>query len=474
MASLSGILSTGRSALMAHQTAVAVTSQNISNAETEGYSRQRVSLTPNEPLRTPSGMLGTGVKIDNITRARDSLLDATYRRENGKSASFSLQSSVLSQVEDVFGEPSETGIGASLDRFWSSWSDLASNPTNASARLMVQQRGSQLATGLNSASARLAEVADSVRLQLSNSVKEVNQLTSQLAEINVQIVSAESNGTMANELRDTRDSVLDRLAHLTGARSFEQSNGSAVVTMGGTTLVQGSSSVTLQQPTISGGEWTISSSSGNVVGVDQDQGEIGGLMRLLNTDLPEISGDLDKLAQELVSTINTLHRQGWSEEGEAAGLGDPEWVTPPTGSGIDFFDESGGIGSVSAATIRLSAEVEGDAQVIAVGYTEGATADNQLALDIAALRSADSIGALSFNDHYRDVVTGVGLRASAADNSASVFGTLSTQADVRRMSTSGVSVDEELVKLIQFQQGYTAASRLITTVDEMMETLLRM
>ena len=207
--SLGGILSTARTAIAAHQVAVQVTSQNVANAETEGYSRQRALITANVPMRTTFGMMGTGVLVNGVTRTRDTLLDVAYRRDNGSASSAEARQQVLTGVQAAFGEPSAQGLSATLDAFWSSWADLANDPSSATARGVVQQRALQVARGINGLDDKVSGQVDDVTARLRDDVGSINRLAKQLGEMNRQIVSAEVGGLEAPDLRDQRDRLVD-------------------------------------------------------------------------------------------------------------------------------------------------------------------------------------------------------------------------------------------------------------------------
>jgi flagellar hook-associated protein 1 FlgK len=218
-------------------------------------------------------------------------------------------------------------------------------------------------------------------------------------------------------------------------------------------------------------------------------GTLGAIATVLNTDIPDIRTKLDALAKGLVNGVNYLHSSGWTAAGDA--LGNANWnvATPPTGSRVNFFSPAG----VTAGSIAISAEVAANAAVIASGSTQNAPGDNTLALSIGSLRDATGIASLqtsmgaaafaaqvgltggaTYGDSYRDTVTNVGLQVRSADSSATVYETLANQADTRRSSVNGVSIDEELTLLMRHQQAFQAASRLVNTADEMMQSLLQM
>ena len=233
----SGLFSIARSALITHQTALQTISQNIANAETPGYSRQEAVLVANTPVRMPYGNVGTGVHVETIVRKRDLLLDETYRSAEGQASSTELRRDMLGQVESIFGEPTDAGMTNALDQFWTSWSDLSSNPSSGSSRTVVQQRGRQVAQLFNDYDTQLTQQRTSSYSRLENTVSQINSLASQVAELNNRIVSAETGGDMANDLRDPHDLALSSLTKLAGTRVINQADGTVSVIIGNSTLV---------------------------------------------------------------------------------------------------------------------------------------------------------------------------------------------------------------------------------------------
>jgi flagellar hook-associated protein 1 len=453
MSSIGTIFSTARSAIAAHQTAVQIASTNIANAHTEGYTRKRIGLAEAYPIRDTFGSRGHGVMVTTIGRTRDAFLDAAFRRESGNAAHFGMRHDLLVQVESVFGEPSDSGLAATLDAFWSSWSDLANNPTSATARGVVQQRGLQVATTFRSFAQRLDQLAESTRHRLSEQVHEINRQAERIAVLNEQIVAVESGGGVATDLRDDRDRALDVLARVAPAQVHERRDGSISVSMAGHTLVDGVHSKRVEVrsgPPVGVG---IVGGSGTMHGLE---GSLGATLQVLTEDLQGARLRLDALADALVDGINGIHLTGTVQQGGA-------WVQAG-----EFFTKGG------AAGIDLDPLVRADASTIASG-AGGASGDNSVALEMAALRHKQGmVGDISFADFYTNLVTDVALRVDSASSSTRLYETLSAEADLRRESVSGVSIDEELIRLMNHQQSYVAATRLVSAADEMMKSILNM
>ncbi|MEP6764506.1 MAG: flagellar hook-associated protein FlgK [Gemmatimonadaceae bacterium] len=233
------LLSIARTALIAQQRVLDTVAQNIANAETPGYSRQEDIVTAATPSRMSWGMVGTGVTAVSIVRKRDILLDDQYRNSSGNAGKLDVRRDSLNSVQNIFGEPSDAGMSNALDEFWNSWSDLASAPGGTAERVIVQQRGNQVAHLFNDFDSGLSSQREASLNQLSVSVEEINGLASRVAELNGQIKSSENSGSQAADLRDQRDIAVDQLATKAGARVIPQEDGMLMIVVGNSSLVDG-------------------------------------------------------------------------------------------------------------------------------------------------------------------------------------------------------------------------------------------
>ena len=475
--SINSIFGTATLALEAQQTAIQTASNNIANANTPGYSRQVVNLTANTPLYTPSGAIGTGVVVQDISRVRDTMLDVNFRAQTSQASTYTTQQNVLTSIGQVFGEPSDTGLANTLSQFYSSWGDLANNPTSSAAQSVVQERGAAVATTLNQFSNSLDQLSANTAAAATQQVNAINQYTSQIAAINKQIVAAESDGkTTANDLRDLRDNAIDSLSQIVPVRVIDQANGSDTVYVGGSTVVDGSSSTNFSL--VGAGSSTALQLFGRAFPIPSPGGALGANLDALSTEIPAAKSQLDTLAAGIVTSVNAVHTTGWTAVGDAAGGSNWNASAPPTGSNINFFDPT----KVTAATISLSAQVASSASYIAAGNVQNGTGNNNIANKIATLgddtttmtKFGSPTQTTSVNAFYNDLVTRVGVATSNATSSATVYTTLAQQADTQRQSISGVSTDQELISLTKNQQAYAAAAKVITTAASMSQTLLDM
>ncbi len=453
--SLGSILSIANSALQAQTAGLSVVSHNIANASTEGYSRQRLVVAAHRPLITADGVFGQGVTSTDVQQMRDRFVDAQHRRAGGLQAQADARQQTLSRVEGLFNEPSDSALGSQLDRFYSAFSDLSTNPTSGSTRAVVLSEATELVGRLNALSRDLDIIRTDTEAVANDSAVRVNDLLAQIGTLNREVVAAEAGNATAGDLRDARNLAIDELSGLIPVTSIERASGGVGILSEGAFLVDGASSNSVQILDNAGTlELRI---AGRTTVLNTSRGSIGGYLDLLNTDLPAVVADLNSLASEIVTSVNALHSTGMSPDGS---------------TNLNFFDATG----LTASSIAIDAAITGVDRIVA-GVQSGTGAyqagENSIALQIAQLR--DTSGGLggTTGAFYRDLVASVGRNVASAADKARVQGTLATAALSQRLSVSGVSIDDELVEMIQLQTAYGAAARIISSVDEMMATLLR-
>jgi flagellar hook-associated protein 1 FlgK len=453
--SLSSILSIARTALLSQQKALDVTGHNIANASTEGYSRQRLRLTAAVPLQTPIGQVGRGVTADGIERARSSFFDSGFRQENGLLGQYSTSKEMLDQVEGVFGEPSTTGLGATIDQFLSAFGDLANDPAGQSSRQVVRQAAGALTRQFNELDRRLGAIGQDAQARLASVVKDVNSYAAQIADLNTKIVAAESNNKTAPDLRDARDLLVDKISSLMSARVIEHPDGSIGLLAGDSLLVDGAQATALQAKNLpSGGLGIGFVNSANTF--DPGSGTIKALTDLTTKTIPSVRTRLDALARGIVTEVNQLHKSGKTLTGA---------------TGVDFFDPTG----LTAATMSVSSAVQQSGSNIAAG-SSGGVGDGSIALAIAGFRTTGlpSFGNQTAGGAYTSLVSSVGVLTRDAGQSAIAQDTIVANVDSQRLSLSGVSVDEELTRMIEQQHAFAAASRMVNVADQMIQDVIQM
>ena len=452
MASSFGGINTALTSLYAQRRAIDVTGQNIANANTEGYTRQRVEMQSQVGATSPAMYaridgVGTGVGVSDVQRLRDQYLENRGRTEHGNSAYLTSQSAAYGEMETLFGEPGSTALQAQLHDMWDAWGDVANNPQLPAARSALIQQSKTVADGLNSAHAGLASQWGQNRAQLDAYVEEVNTMAKSIAQLNDSIVHAKASGVTVNELEDQRDVQVMSLAKLTGAIASLRPNGAMDVFVGNSTLVSGSNTRELEaigadafdNRTLEPVEvrWADTKTAAAVGGT------IGGIYDTVTKIVPDISKALNEVAERLADTVNTAHTGAYSADGN---------------TGRPFFS------GTTAKDIRVVVtEPDQVATSTAAGTVDGSVAD-KLAESATKATGPDL--------RYQAMIGELGVAAQATSRRAEIQGTVTEQVDAARESESGVNLDEEMTNLLTYQRGYEAASRVLTTIDSMLDQLI--
>jgi len=452
--SLINLLAIARSALMMSQRAMDITGNNVANASTPGYSRQQLVLIPGGAVATAEGSLGGGVTDAGVLRIRDTFLDAAYWRSAGSFGQSGTSFDVLSQLENVLHEPSDTGIISAMDNMFHAFSDLANDPSSANSRTLLRSAAQQLINQLHDVSSQIGQISQDTYGRMGAQVTQVNQLTSQIASLNAQIVASSGPEGPSPDLQDRRDQLIDQLSGLVGVQVVNRPDGTVGVIAGTTSLVDGSNSTALAVQPVGSGFGIGLASGGGLI--DPRSGSLKALSDLSTQSLPALAAGLDQFAGALVGEINRVHVNGFTLTGA---------------TGINFFDPT----KTTAATISLSSDVLASTDNIAAAATN-APGDGGQALIMAQCESASlaTLGGQNMRNFYSGIATSLGVQVQSASQDQSTDQTMMDQADSQRQSVSGVSIDDEMVTLIGQQQAYTAAARLVTVADQMMQDLVTM
>ena len=448
---------TGLSALRYNQVAMDVAGGNIANSATQGYARRRVEgASVGAPAQLSMWSRyessGDGVRVRDISRLVDPLLDARARSEHSNQSYLDATAAVLDRLESGIGEPSDSGVSAALAKFTSGWHDLANHPDQDSARSQVLARAGVVVDALRNQAGNVTEEAADQRFRLLVTVEEANTIAADLAETNKSIATAKMSGADANVLLDQRDALAMRLSELTGATAKVRSDGGMDVTLGGVPLVTGQAAATLRVATgvrsdgsATGAPVSFSISDGvtttPVLGALR--GEAGATTELLNVTLPDYLAGLDAVARAFADQVNAQHTAGYDAAGNP---------------GRPMFAYAG---VHAAASLSLAVTTPGGLAASGVpgGGLDASNADR--------LSEADA-----GTDAYKALVSGFGTRVASARRLASNQQVLTAQVDGSRDRLAGVNLDEEMVNMLSAQRAYEAASRVISTVDSVLDTLI--
>ncbi|MCC6177615.1 MAG: flagellar hook-associated protein FlgK [Chloroflexi bacterium] len=455
-------------ALQAQQAGVDVTNHNVANANTDGFSRQRVDIAATTPYTVPGmnrstgpGQIGTGAIAGGIQRARDLFLDIQYRTESGAQSNAAARQDALEQVEVVFAEPNGSGLSDLLSEYNRVWNQLAGDPSDRPVRATVIAQSAALTDGFNRAARQLTDIRANLDTEVQSQVTDANNLTSQIFTLNKKIAQVEMTGQRANDYRDERDLMLDRLAGLAQISVSENADGSVNVALG-----SGGGAQLLVDGLVGKTDLATAPNAGNSNFVDVTFGSGGpaallgnagiqGKLAARDTYAPSYLSQLNAAAANLITAVNTLHAAGYDQQGN---------------TGVNFFT------GTDAATIGINPAIAADPARIAAAGVAGQSGNNDVALQITKLRQSMSPplppGTPTTESAYNAMVAQLGTDNRAARNELDTQTTLVNLIQHRREATSGVSLDEETVNLLRYQRAYEAAARLLSAQDEMLDKLI--
>lgn len=543
---MSGIFSTintAKNGMFAQQQAVNTAGHNIANANTEGFSRQRVQLVTSPGFSIPNvGVAGTGVYISDITRIRDAYLDVQIRYESGILNQYTARQEILEQVEMAFMEPSDTGLNTSIGSMWDAWQTLASSPESTTARTIVRDNSLILTDNLNHLYEQLGTLKDDSISLIEKKVLDGSSMLDQIKSLNDQIFKIVIKGDKPNDLLDKRDLLMDELSDLIDFTSTEDKYGRVIIESGGRTLLgidkedemplemsvvrnmetldDGSVKVTLVRNGDSIGgvteltfeqdyfenncsfikEGTVilnnKSWDGNIDNIsgaglaplEITHGELAGYQSV-SAEVAEYQAQLDGLARAIAYTVNTIHTDN----------GNPDII-----NSLDYFvgaGNSGDISNINAGNITVNQEIKNEVKNINTKkFSNNLEGDGERALAVAQLRNArlsiqkfidpsyspegeiiydaDDIsfnnvsGGNTFEGYITNIIAQLGISAEQAGRMVENQEALAGQLIQRRYSISGVSIDEEVANLIQYQHAYQANANVISTLTTMLDTLI--
>jgi flagellar hook-associated protein 1 FlgK len=556
-ANIFSVLNTAKLGLQTNQTAIEITGHNIANVQTEGFSRQEVTLEVNRPRRVGLAFLGTGVRATSVTRDFDQFLFNQILGESSTLGNFDIRNTFFQRLETIINESSGVSLNNAMSEFFLAFDDLASNPTNLSARTAVLSAAGTLATVFNQLGSSLLQQRLNLDDAVTAEVTEINGMLDQVAEFNRSIAQLENGNTQANDLRDQRDLLIKQLSEKLDVQLIDTNDNKSMLALSnGSPLVIGSTVFKLS--TVANldnrGFKDILVDDGmggtnNVTSAIQG-GELRGLLDMRDVETLGLIDQLDRLAAGLMEQVNGVHLQGLGLDGSSGNLffetltptvtigsqntgAPPVTVTAVNASpstvtvdkyqlqfdGLGSFDvfnlttgqtvatglavggtvnianglaiTTGGspaagdtvnisISEDAAMNMALSSTVLNDTSKIAAGLS--GTGDGQNALNISNLQNSlvfssggftPGTGTSTFDDFYNSMVSGLGSGSRSSQTILSQQEGVMLQLNSQRESISGVSLDEEMVNLIKFQQAYAASARMVTVIEEMFDVLQR-
>jgi flagellar hook-associated protein 1 FlgK len=451
--------------LTAQSAAQDVVSNNIANANTPGYTKQVAQMTTTLPYPDPSanaamiaGQLGTGVVVSQIDSARDQMLNNQITQGNSQQSSNSAVMTGLSQVESFFNEPTSPSIGDALNNFYSALSSVSSDPGDIGVRQNLIDTTQALTDQFSTMNTNLDNMDTQINGNIKTDVNSINSLASQINGVNYQIYKAQNMGYTTNDLLDTRQNLMNSLSKLTNFQATDMGNGYMKIEINGHTLVGQNYTVpltTVTDPANNNAVNPVFSDDG--APLVTTGGDINGLITLRDTNIAGYRSSLDSMAQSLMTSVNSLQSSGY-------GLND----AAPTG--INFFN------GTDSADITINPAITADPTLIAAAASPSSPGDGSNALAMADTQNSLLMagGTQTIGENYASLVSQVGSDSQSAQNNDQIYTSVSTNLQQQWQSESGVSLDEEMTNLVQYQHAFEANSKVMVVQDQMLQTLINM
>lgn len=575
MGGIGVLLNVAKDALLTQQYAIDVTSHNISNVDTDGYSRQTPVLDAKNAAPYAGFIFGQGVELNDILRNTNNFIEKRLQSSQSDLGYVSEQVTYMNVLETIFNESTSSSLSSQFDEFWAAWNDLANNPSGIPERNLLVENATLLSETFNYLYTDIGKMTYEINNSISAGIDEINDILTKIADINSRIVALEVEGN-ANDLRDQRNNLVTELSKYMDINTYEYDDGNLVVTTGkGYTLVLRGDTYPL---TLEGNNVILESSPTARIDITDsiESGKLGGWLDMRDIVIPELMANIEELARSIAWEVNSIHSQGVGLEGFSSlngsyAVSDSTLAMGLVDSGLTYYDkitdgsfniwvyDSSGTAALTTITIDADvtsmADLAGDISSITglntaiidgklnisadSGYTFAFSDDTSNVLaalgtnaffqssgsrgikvneniinninNIAAAR-LDSAGGFAEGDNsnalaitelqYQDVtvrqwtygedgvssvdisnttldeymhmlVGSIGIKSQSMQRIKEYRETIQTELTTARDGISAVSLDEEMTNLIKFQQAYTAAAKLVTTADEMLDTLLK-
>ena len=472
MSRIWSMMDVGKRSMMNSQTALQTVSHNVANKNVDGYSRQRVEVQSAEPTGYGKLRVGNGAKINAITRVNNSYLEKQVEREGNILGNKDSKSQMLTRVEQVFNEQMNKGLNKFMGEFFNAYREMSNSPENLSLRSLVKESADFMTKDFQRINTQLTKIQGEADFEITAEVSQINALTREVSQLNDKIQSIEIHDRVANDERDRRDHLIKQLSEKANIRYGESSDGIMTITLGTTAvLVSGSqqrdlfvSASATREGKREGNVDVFYKPSDTSTAVNLTQqitgGRLGGLIDVRDKFINKTLTDLDDLAYTMADKINEAHRQGFDRYNN---------------KGQNLFDVDSGR-SGAASSIRVSDRVQQNAGFIVAAAQPNSPADNRMANVISSMQYQRILadGESTFDDFYSNIVGNVGISANRANSELDSQKGIVDQLKNIRESISGVSLDEETAKMIEYQKSFDASARLIRTADEMMDTVLNL
>ncbi|MEY2407484.1 MAG: flagellar hook-associated protein 1 [Verrucomicrobiota bacterium] len=474
MPGLFGTLYLGQQSLQVQRQGVEVSGHNLANVNNPAYARQRLQIQTSPSIRTVFGSQGTGAEVAGIRQLRNGLIDSQLQGEFSVRGFLEAAQSALQSGQSILGQTIDSqatgadaasasgaaggqhGIAERLGALFNSFQNVATSPTSLAERQALLRDAQDLASQFNQIDKKLGQLNNSLGASIQTDVDAANDLINQIASLNKEIFNAEGGAPgSANDLRDLRQQRIEDLSKLVNIQTTEQPNGMVNLSISGAAIVTGVTATdTLQTYDPGNGNILVRTTTG-ATPLTLTGGSVQGTIDARDGALKSMRDGLNTLASSLISQVNALHAAGFSLTGA---------------TGANFFT------GTNAGDIGVNAALVTDPALVQAAGVNGATSDNQVALALAQLarQKLPALGNQTFAEDYSQVATGIGQSLFSVNNSLGDQDVVEAMLLRQRDSISGVSLDEEMTELVKYQKAFEASAHLITTVTEMIDTVINM
>lgn len=474
MPGLFGALSVANRSLQTQRNGTEIAGHNLANVNTPGYSRQRVAIETSLTVPSDMGPQGTGADAVGIYQLRDALLDRHIVSETSVRGSYESRQRALQFTQAALGQGidrqatgaegaaasngvgGQHGIAEEMSDLFAAMQSLSTHPTSLSERQVLLIKAQSLATQFNQVSTRLGDLRTSLNESLTNDVDQANIALADIAKLNEQIIAAELGTTSkANDLRDIRQKRIEDLSQLVNIQTSANTNGSVDIAIDGVTLVNGPVvEDTLEAYDAGSGQILVRTLTGGTT-LALTGGSMHGTIDTRDTEILTLQSDLHTLATALITEVNAVHATGFGLDGT---------------SGEDFFT------GTDASDIAVNQNLDSDPRRIQASSASNEAGNNTVIVRMAQLAENQnaSLGGQTFHDAYGGSVASLGQALNGTNTQLANQQIVESMLLRQRDAVSGVSLDEEMTDLIKFQRAFEASARLITTIDEMLETVVNL
>jgi flagellar hook-associated protein 1 len=464
MSSLFGTLAIATGALGAEQGAMDATTNNVANVNTPDYCRQQPVLSENDAIQVAGLSYGTGVSLEQLQSIRDPVLQLRIEEETQQQGQLNAYLTAMQQAQTQF-TTSSSDIGTEINNFFSSLSQLATDPTNLSLRQGVLTAAGDMTQAFNNAADNLQQQQSNLDLSVVQDVQQVNVLTGQIATLNNQISQLQGTNQDASSLLDQRDVLIGQLSGLIDVSTIPEDNSVALTTSSGTPLVVGGQSFALSTQVNSAGLHDIYSQSTDITS-ELTSGAMAGLIQARDQTIPGLESNLDTLAAGLSNSLNAANTGGYDQNGDPYGGFD---LNGNPGGNLFVAPPASGQGAAAAMAIAIT-----DPRLIAASSDPNSPGSNGNVANLSAVQSDTVINGQTPSNFYSNIVFDVGNDVSNSSAELSASQAILNQLQDQRSSISGVSLNEEAANMVQFQNAFNAAAQVVTTINDLLYTVINM